>query len=81
MRSVLALLLLALPFALADHQPHVNHRELAKRAKADISKRSTYSGARWTFYATGLSVTPRFLFLFPFLIPYTTQRCLWWNQH
>ncbi|KAJ7470579.1 hypothetical protein FB451DRAFT_342355 [Mycena latifolia] len=50
MRSVLSLLF-ALPFALADHQPHVNHRELAKRAKGDIEKRGN---ARWSFYATGL---------------------------
>ncbi|KAJ7489885.1 plant expansin [Mycena galericulata] len=53
MRSVLSLLLLALPLALADHQPHVNHRELAKRAKGDVAKRN-FSGARWTFYSTGL---------------------------
>ncbi|KAJ6546502.1 plant expansin [Mycena vulgaris] len=51
MRAVLSLFVLALPFALADHQPHVNHRELAKRAKGDIEKRGN---ARWSFYATGL---------------------------
>ncbi|KAK7015006.1 RlpA-like double-psi beta-barrel-protein domain-containing protein-containing protein [Favolaschia claudopus] len=52
MRSVLSLLLLALPLTLAGHQPNVNHRELAKRAKGDVEKRG--SGARWTFYSTGL---------------------------
>ncbi|KAJ7090053.1 RlpA-like double-psi beta-barrel-protein domain-containing protein-containing protein [Mycena crocata] len=51
MRSVLFFLVLALPFTLADHQPNVNHRELAKRAKGDIEKRGN---ARWSFYATGL---------------------------
>ncbi|KAJ7109197.1 RlpA-like double-psi beta-barrel-protein domain-containing protein-containing protein [Mycena epipterygia] len=54
MRSVLSLLLLALPLALADHQPHVNHRELAKRAKGDLEKRDSFTNARWTFYSTGL---------------------------
>ncbi|KAJ7940822.1 plant expansin [Mycena leptocephala] len=53
MRSVLSLLVLALPFVSASHQPNANHRELAKRAKGDLNKRS-FSGARWTFYSTGL---------------------------
>jgi len=52
MWSVLSLLVLALPLALATHQPNVNHRELAKRAKGDVAERG--NGARWTFYATGL---------------------------
>ncbi|KAJ6623451.1 hypothetical protein B0H10DRAFT_2009786 [Mycena sp. CBHHK59/15] len=51
MRAALSLLCLALPFVLADHQPNVNHRELAKRAKGDLLKRGD---ARWTFYSTGL---------------------------
>jgi len=51
MRSVLSLLFLALPLALADHLPHVNHRDLAKRAKGDLEKRGN---ARWSFYSTGL---------------------------
>ncbi|KAJ7098094.1 plant expansin [Mycena belliarum] len=51
MRSVLSLILLALPFALAGHHPHVDHRELAKRAVGDIERRGN---ARWTFYSTGL---------------------------
>ncbi|KAJ6547381.1 RlpA-like double-psi beta-barrel-protein domain-containing protein-containing protein [Mycena capillaripes] len=52
MRSILSLLVLALPLALAGHQPNVNHRELAKRAKGDLETRG--SGARWSFYSTGL---------------------------
>ncbi|KAF7338437.1 hypothetical protein MVEN_02069500 [Mycena venus] len=53
MWSVLSLVVLALPVALATvHQPNVNHRELAKRAKGDILEKR-YSGARWTFYSTG----------------------------
>ncbi|KAJ7685011.1 RlpA-like double-psi beta-barrel-protein domain-containing protein-containing protein [Mycena polygramma] len=52
MRSVLSLLVFALPLALAAHQPNVNHRELAKRAQGDLDKRT--SNARWTFYSTGL---------------------------
>ncbi|KAF8212414.1 RlpA-like double-psi beta-barrel-protein domain-containing protein-containing protein [Mycena galopus ATCC 62051] len=55
MRSTLCLLPFALPLVLASHQPNVNHRELAKRAKGDLlDKRDQFDGARWTFYSTGL---------------------------
>ncbi|KAJ7219106.1 RlpA-like double-psi beta-barrel-protein domain-containing protein-containing protein [Mycena pura] len=52
MRSLLSLVLLALPLVFAVHAPAVNHRELAKRAKGDLALRAT--GARWTFYEAGL---------------------------
>ncbi|KAJ7273543.1 RlpA-like double-psi beta-barrel-protein domain-containing protein-containing protein [Mycena haematopus] len=53
MRSVTTLLPLALPLVLATHQPNLNHRELAKRARGDLEKRD-FTNARWTFYSTGL---------------------------
>ncbi|KAJ7632446.1 expansin family protein [Roridomyces roridus] len=52
MRSLLALL--ALPAVLAGHNAHVNHRDVAKRASGDLSKRAQFPNTRWTFYSTGL---------------------------
>ncbi|KAF7304680.1 hypothetical protein MKEN_01182100 [Mycena kentingensis (nom. inval.)] len=55
MRAISSLLaLLAAPLALASHSPSVNHHELAKRAKGDLSKREVFKNTRWTFYSTGL---------------------------
>ncbi|KAJ7735857.1 RlpA-like double-psi beta-barrel-protein domain-containing protein-containing protein, partial [Mycena maculata] len=55
MRFGLCLLPFAFPLALAAHQRRTNHRELSRRAKGDLlDKRDTYTGARWTYYSTGL---------------------------
>ncbi|KAJ6455748.1 expansin family protein [Mycena sanguinolenta] len=54
MWSALALLPLALPLALAVHNPSSNHRELAKRARGDLLEKRAFTNTRWTFYTPGL---------------------------
>nr|GAT43959.1 predicted protein [Mycena chlorophos] len=56
------LLLLFAPLALASHGPSANHHDLAKRHNNEVhevhdfnlTRRQSYSGARWTYYSAGL---------------------------
>lgn len=58
MRSTTLLALISAPLVLASSHSHDarRHHEVAKRAGAEVNLHKRFDGARFTFYAAGLSV-------------------------